>query len=579
MNVFSFLRPYRIAISIALSLMLVELFVELLNPLLMAKIIDDGILKRDLALVMVWGGIMVGMSVIAFTAGIINSFYAAHVSQSFGYDVRKGLFDKIQSFSFANFNLFPASSLITRMTNDITQLQNSVFMGLRIMLRAPLIVIGGLIMALIVNAKLALILVLVIPVLITFLLWVMKKGGRLFSSVQKMLDGVNSVMRENLTGIRLIKAFLRRDHEVKRFTSANDNLKDRTVSALRLMELTMPVLLLVMNIGILGVLWFGSLDVSTGSATVGEVVAIINYSTRITGAISILSWIIMAFSRAKASSERVKDVLDADIDLRESEDMDPSILITEGKVEFNQVSFKYPGTDTPVLRDISFNVLPGQTVAILGATGSGKTSLFQLIPRLYDLNKGNILIDNSDIRSIKLEYLRMQIGFVPQEAHLFTGTIKDNISWGKEDASMDEIIEAAQSAQIFETIEKLPNQYHTILGQKGVNLSGGQKQRLSIARALIRKPKILLLDDSTSALDLKTEARLLDSLKTYSCTTLIITQKISTAMEADKILLIEDGTILAEGVHMNLLKSSTLYQQIFQSQFGEEKLKDVQGVK
>jgi ATP-binding cassette subfamily B multidrug efflux pump len=559
--------------------MLVELFVELLNPLLMAKIIDDGILKKDLSLVMLWGGIMVGMSFIAFTAGIINSFYAAHVSQSFGYDVRKGLFAKIQSFSFANFNLFPASSLITRMTNDITQLQNSVFMGLRIMLRAPLIVIGGLIMALIVNMKLALILVLVIPILIIFLLWVMKKGGRLFSAVQKMLDGVNSVMRENLTGIRLIKAFLRRDHEVKRFSAANDNLKDRTVSALRLMELTMPVLLLVMNIAILGVLWFGSFDVSTGNATVGEVVAIINYSTRITGAISILSWIIMAFARAKASSERVKDVLDTDIDLKESEDMDPSICITEGNVEFNQVSFKYPGTQMPVLKDISFKVLSGQTVAILGATGSGKSSLFQLIPRLYDLNKGNILINNSDIRSIKLEYLRKQIGFVPQEAHLFTGTIKDNISWGKEGASMNDIIEAAQSAQIHESIEKLPNQYHTMLGQKGVNLSGGQKQRLSIARALIRKPKILLLDDSTSALDLKTESKLLHSLKTYSCTTLIITQKISTAMEADKIVLLEDGNILEEGTHTNLLKSSTLYQKIFQSQFGEEKLRDAQGVK
>jgi ATP-binding cassette subfamily B multidrug efflux pump len=579
MNVFSFLKPYRIAISIALTLMLVELFVELLNPLLMAKIIDDGILKRDLSLVMLWGGIMVGMSFIAFTAGIINSFYAAHVSQSFGYDVRKGLFAKIQSFSFANFNLFPASSLITRMTNDITQLQNSVFMGLRIMLRAPLIVIGGLIMALIVNVKLALILVLIIPILIIFLLWVMKKGGRLFSAVQKMLDGVNSVMRENLTGIRLIKAFLRRDHEVKRFSYANDNLKDRTVSALRLMELTMPVLLLVMNVGILCVLWFGTLDVSTGNATIGEVVAIINYSTRITGAISILSWIIMAFSRAKASSERVKDVLDADIDLNESEDMDPTIRIVEGKVEFNQVSFKYPDTQISVLRDISFNVLPGQTVALLGATGSGKSSLFQLIPRLYDLNKGDILIDNNNIRTIKLEYLRKLIGFVPQEAHLFTGTIKDNISWGKEDASMDDIIEAAQSAQIHETIEKLPKQYNTMLGQKGVNLSGGQKQRISIARALIRKPKILLLDDSTSALDLKTESKLLHSLKTYSCTTLIITQKISTAMEADKIVLLEDGSILEEGTHTNLLKSSSLYQKIFQSQFGEEKLKDVQGVK
>jgi ATP-binding cassette subfamily B multidrug efflux pump len=567
---FSYLKPYRIAIVIAILLTLVELFVELFHPLLMAKIIDDGILKGDLSVVLMWGGVMVGISFLAFAAGVLNSFFSAHVSQSFGYDIRKALFEKVQAFSFTNFNIFPTSSLITRMTNDVTQLQNSIFMALRIMLRAPLLVIGGVIMALLVNVKLALILVLTIPFLISFLIWVMRKGGTLFQAVQAKLDGVNRVMQENLSGMRLIKAFLRRKHEGKRFTKANEALMDRTVLALRIIEVAMPVLLLVMNISILAVLWFGSFDVSEGDATVGEIVAIINYAMRITAAFSVFAFIIMGFSRAKASSQRVSEVLDTEIDLVDTVEMNTSSRILDGKIQFDNVSFHYPGTESPVLKRITFTAKPGQTVAILGATGSGKSSLFQLIPRLYDVSEGTISIDQINIRTIKLETLRMQMGYVPQEVLLFTGTVKENISWGKENASMNEIIEAAKSAQIHETIDKLPNKYETIVGQRGVNLSGGQKQRISIARALIRNPKILLLDDSTSALDLNTEAKLLKCLKEYECTTLIITQKISTAMEADNILLLEDGMVLEEGNHEYLLKHSSLYQQIYKSQFGEE---------
>ncbi|MBG9654318.1 MAG: ABC transporter ATP-binding protein [Bacillota bacterium] len=568
----AFLKPYRIAVAIALSLMLTELAVELIQPLLMAKIIDEGILQNDLQEVVKWGVIMLAASFAAFAAGVINSFYAAHVSQSFGFDVRKRLYDKVQSFSFANFNLFPTSSLITRMTNDITQLQNTVFMSLRIMMRAPLLIIGCLIMAFVVDVKLALILSAVAPFLFLFLFWVMGKGGTLFKTVQEKLDSVNSVMQENLTGIQLIKAFVRRNHEVKRFTHTNEDLKDSTVKALRLMEVTMPVLLFIMNLSILGVLWFGSIQVNSGDVKVGEVVAIVNYATRITAAFSIFSWIIMAFSRARASANRVTEVLDTEVDLTdrsESHDL-KDLTVSQGEIRFKDVSFKYPGTSEKVLDGISFTVHPGETVAILGATGSGKTSLFQLIPRLYDVTGGKVEIDGHDVRELKMENLRMKIGFVPQEALLFTGSVRENISWGKEHAAMDEITEAAVNAQIHETIMKLPQGYETRVGQKGVNLSGGQKQRLSIARALVRKPKILLLDDSTSALDMKTEAKLLSSLKKYTCTTMIITQKISTAMEADRILLLEDGMLLAEGDHENLLKTSGLYKRIFQSQSGEE---------
>jgi ATP-binding cassette, subfamily B, multidrug efflux pump len=555
--------------------MLLELVVELWHPMLMAKIIDDGIMQNDLSIVLKWGGIMVAMSLLAFASGVFNSFYSAHVSQSFGYDIREGLFEKIQSFSFSNFNMFPTSSLITRMTNDVTQVQNTIFMSLRIMLRAPLLIIGGVIMALIVNFQLAISFIIVTPILVLFLVWVMNKGNRLFRSVQEKLDGVNSVMRENLTGIRLIKALLRRKHEIKRFTKANENLMDKTVTALRIMEVTMPVLLLIMNIVIIAILWFGSIQVNTGSSTVGDVVAIVNYTTRITGALSIFSFIIIAFSRGKASARRITDVLDTEIDLVDTKEKGPSAEFRDGKIEFRHVSFNYPGTDAKVLEDLSFTVHPAQTIAILGATGAGKSSLFHLIPRLYDVSEGSIFIDNKDITTMKLDYLRKQMGFVPQEALLFTGTVKDNIAWGKQDASYDEIVEAAKNAQIHDTINLLPKKYDTVVGQKGVNLSGGQKQRLSIARALVRRPKVLLLDDSTSALDLKTEAKLLKALKNYTCTTFIITQKISTAMEADQILVLEDGKLIAEGNHESLLQNSSLYQQIFQSQYGEEELKNV----
>jgi ATP-binding cassette subfamily B multidrug efflux pump len=575
-KVISFLKPYRVAMGVALFLMLLELFVELGQPLIMAKIIDDGIMQKDLSVVLQWGGILIGMSFLAFLSGITNSFYAAHVSQSLGYDVRRGLFEKVQSFSFADFNRFPTSSLITRMTNDVQQIQNTMFMSLRIAMRAPLLVLGGIIMAFLVNVKLALIITIAIPLLLLFLSWVMKRGGELFQSVQEKLDGVNNVMRENLSGIRLIKAFLRRGHEAKRFTAATENLKDETVSVLRLMELTMPVLLLVMNLGIIGVLWFGSFEISAGNATVGEVVAIVNYATRITGAFSIISWIIMAFSRAKASSNRISKVLSTETDPPENEERELLPEQVDGKVEFRSVTFQYPGSSSPVLQNISIVAKPGETIAILGATGAGKSSLFQLIPRLYETTEGSILIDGIPIDSIKAEALRNLIGYVPQEALLFSGSVKDNIAWGKPEATIEEMIFAAESAQIHETIMKLPKQYDTVVGQKGVNLSGGQKQRISISRALLRKPKILLLDDSTSALDLKTEVKLLHALREYTCTTLIITQKISTAMEADKIILLEEGKILAEGKHDELLRSSSLYQQIFKSQFGEEELHHAQ---
>ncbi|WP_316570058.1 ABC transporter ATP-binding protein [Neobacillus sp. YIM B06451] len=577
-KIFSYLKSYRIHMAIALFLMLVELIVELWQPLLMARIIDEGVLKKDLDLVLQGGAIMLGVSALAFAAGILNSFYAGHASQSFGYDVRKALFEKVQSFSFANFDRFSTSSLVTRMTNDVTMIQNTVFMSLRIMLRAPLLIIGGLVMAMVVDLKLGLILAGVTPFLIFFLTWAMTKARGYFLMMQKNLDRVNSVLRENLTAMRLIKAFLRGRHEIGRFTEANGHLREKTVSAFRLIEYTTPVLMLAMNAGILAVLWFGSIEVSTGKIKVGEVVAIINYGTRITSALSIVSMIIMVFSRARASGQRIAEVFDTEVDLVDSPLPHKEKAVPYGKIEFKSVSFQYPGTNTPVLEHVSFMAKAGSTIAILGATGSGKTSLFQLIPRLYDVTDGEILIDGTDIRKMKLETLRRQIGYVPQDVLLFTGTVAENISWGKENATEQEITEAAVNAQIHESIENFPEGYQSRIGQKGVNLSGGQKQRISIARALVRKPKILLLDDSTSALDLKTEAILLKSLKQYKCTTLIITQKISTAMSADSILLLEDGKIKAAGTHAMLMRSEPLYRRIYETQLEEENRLYAEGI-
>lgn len=569
-NVFSFLNPYKIPISVAYSLTMIELMVELLLPFFLGKMINDGVMNKDMDTIMMWGFIMIGLAFTAFIAGIFNSFYASHTSLGFAYDVREKLFHKIQSFSFANLNQYPTSGLVTRFTNDVRQLQNTIFMALRIMTKAPLIVIGGVVMAFIVNARLALIFLITVPLLVVFILWVLKVASRMFDKVQSRVDNVNRVMQENLAGMRLIKAFLRRNHEEERFTKANSDLATMTRSTFRFIEASMPILLFVMNLSLIFILWYGNALAVTGQTSVGDVVAIVNYALRVAMAISMFTFIILAFSRAKASAERLDQVLRVNVDLVDYQDARDEAAVPGGKIEFDDVSFKYPNQKDPVLKDISFQVNPGEKLAIIGATGAGKTSLFQLIPRLYNVKNGTIYVDDEPITSYTLEQLRRSIGYVPQNPLLFTGSVTDNIAWGKEHASQEDVFQAARDAQIHDTIMDLPDQYDTKIGQKGVNLSGGQKQRISIARALIRRPKILMLDDSTSALDLATESKLLEAIQHDECTTLIITQKISTAMSADRILLLNYGEVLALGTHEELLEQSSLYRRIVESQFGKE---------
>lgn len=563
--IWNYLRRYRLMVAAALALTMVELTVELLQPLLIARIIDDGIMTNDLNTVVFWGSIMLLFSIIAFAAGIINSFYAAHASQYTGYDLRTDLFRRIQTFSMKNFQQFPTSSLLTRITNDVNQLQNTIFMSLRIMLRAPLLVAGSVIMALIVNWQLALVLLVAVPVLLAILLSIMKLAGRLFKQVQAGVDGVNSVVQENLKAVRLIKSYSRLTHESDRFHDASETLQGRTVKTLRIVEATMPIILLIMNVSIMVVLWFGTQGVNTGAVSVGETVAVINYITRMTGALSIFSMIIIIFSRAKASAERIGDVLAVE---EEMEDGSRAVGEPAGEIDMDNVSFQYPDETRKALQGLRVHLKAGERTALLGATGSGKTTLLQLILRLYDPTQGRVLLDGKPLTSLKWKELRRWVGYVPQEAVLFSGTIAENLRWGKQDATDAEMEQVLRDAQIFDSVSELPDGLHTRIGQRGVNLSGGQKQRISIARALIRNPRILLLDDSTSALDVNTEMRLLKALDTYSCTTLMITQKLSTAMEADKVILLDNGTVEAVGSHDELLKHSELYRQIYETQAG-----------
>lgn len=570
-TILSFLKPYKLHIFIAYCLTVIELVAELILPFLLAILINEGIMKNDIDAVVFWSIIMFSITIITFIAGIINSYYASHVSVSSAYEMRRKLFKQIQQFTFEQLHKFPTSTLVTYFTNDVRQVQHTIFMALRIMFKAPFMIIGSVIMALIVNVKISFIFLITVPLLVTFILWVLKKGALYFDKVQQKIDRVNQVIQENIAGMRVIKAFVRHDYEYKRFYGANDQLAKQTQKAFRFVESSLPILFFVMNVSLVFILWYGNLQIHANTTTVGDVVAIVNYALRIVMAISILTFIVLAFSRAQASALRIETVLKEKsvrtIHASSSVAKDKPI---HGKLLFKNVSFTYPNEQVPTLESLSFTVQPEEKLAIIGATGSGKSTLFQLIPRLYEPQSGEILLDGKNLNTYNEMELRNNIGYVAQNSLLFTGSIAENIKFGKEDATIEEIIEAAKDAQIHETIENFPDKYDAIVGQKGVNLSGGQKQRISIARALIRRPKILLFDDSTSALDLQTEHLLLEAVSKYRCTMLIITQKITTAKRADRILLLDEGKLLAIGTHEELLETSSLYQQIVASQSEKE---------
>ena len=563
-TVFSYTLKYKWIIIIGLLLMLVELAVELIQPLFIRGVIDDGITVNNLNNVWMYLGLMLAASIISTIAGIFNTYLSSYATNAFGNDLRNAIFRRVQHFTLETLSKFNGSTLITRLTQDVLISEMLVFFGMRILLRAPLLVIGSLVMSFVVNVKLGFYLTLLTPILFVFLFVTAKMGAKIFSRIQKRLDKINRFFQENLSGMLLIKVNNRAEYESERFSDIAGKLRDDMIFGLRLMESILPVLLLIMNGSLLLVLYVSSDLIQTNNVQVGEVVAVINYALRMQGGFSMFSFLIISATRAKASADRISEVLHEDVDVL---DDGRKIEHTEGSsVEFQDVSFKYVNSVSNILEDVSFKVDKNETLVIMGATGSGKSSLVNLIPRLYEATKGNIYVDGKNVKDWNVNELRDLIGYVPQSAVLFTGTIFENMLWGDEYASEGEVYDSTRKAQVHENIIRFDHQYNTQVGQRGVQLSGGQKQRLSIARALVKRPSILILDDSTSALDATTENSLWEEMDNLNVTRVIITQKISTAKTADKILLLEEGKVSAIGTHDSLLLDSELYQSIVESQ-------------
>ncbi|WP_213997112.1 ABC transporter ATP-binding protein [Tepidanaerobacter syntrophicus] len=561
----AYLKPYwKLAVLGPLA-MFVEVACDLMQPNLMSQIVDEGIKTGNLDFVIKTGLHMVLIAIIGIAGGIGCSFFAGIVSQSFGADLREDLYRRVENFSFKNIDEFTTGSLITRLTNDVVQLQTAVLVMMRMMVRTPLLLVGSFIMAVRINARLALILIVCLPILLILGYLLIKKAMPFFTKVQQALDKVNTILQENLAGIRVVKAFVRGEYEKQKFNKANDNLTRLNIMASRMVGLTMPLMFLVMNMCIAAALWFGGMNVNIGTMQTGEVIAFINYLTQILFSLLRVGFMLIFFSRAKVSADRVIEILSTTPEIVSGSCDSP---VEKGKVEFKDVYFSYSEKQEPVLKDINFTALPGQTIAIIGTTGSGKTTLVNLIPRFYDVTSGSVLVDDIDVKERNLKVLRSAIGIVPQNPLLFSGTIIENIKWGKEDATEEEVIAAAKAAQAHDFIMSFPENYNTVLGQRGVNLSGGQKQRLTIARALLRKPAILILDDSTSAVDVTTEARIQKALKEWmkDKTCFIITSRISSAISADDILVMEEGQIIGRGTHSELIESCAIYQEIYHSQ-------------
>ncbi len=565
-----FLKPYWRWVMIAPVLMTLEVAMDLMQPLMVERIVDQGISRLDLNLVLHTGLLMFGLAVIGALGGMSNSLFAEMTVQASGADLREALFRKVQTFSFGNLDEMETGQLITRLTNDVTQVQEALLLILRILVRAPLLLIGSLIMAILTSPQLAFLPLVLMPVELVAVVWIINRATPLYMLVQQKLDALNEVMQENLAGMRVVKAFVRGGHEQARFGKANVALTQQSILAARMVAVMPAFMMLTMNLGIIGVLWFGGIQVVAGKMQLGQIIAFVNYLMITLFSLIMVSQLVMQLARADASAKRIQEVLESQPKVQNR----PGALVEfspRGRVVFENVTFNYEGNDgDPVLKGISFVAEPGQTVALLGTTGAGKSSLVNLIPRFYDVSSGCVSIDGRDVRDIDQASLRHQIGIALQETVLFSGSIRDNIRYGRIDAPDEQVIAAARAAQAHDFILSLPDGYDTVLGQRGVNLSGGQKQRIAIARALLLRPAILILDDSTSAVDVETETKIQVALERImkDRTSFVIAQRISTVLNADKILVLDDGQIVAEGTHRQLLAESPVYREIYNSQLG-----------
>lgn len=568
-----YIKPYLWAFILGPVMMIIEVVGEVMLPAMMADIINVGAANHDVGYILYKGLMMAATAFVMMAGGIGGAYFAVKAAMYFGRDLRKDLFCRIQRFSFANIDSFSTGSLVTRLTNDITQMQNLIMMGLRMMLRAPGMLIGAVIMAFMMNASLAVIILIVAPVLAVAIGIIIRIAFPRFELMQKKLDRLNSNIQEVLTNVRVIKSFVRGEYEEQRFADANAELKKSSLDAFKVVIIQMPIMTLAMNATVIAVVWFGGNQILGGTMQVGDLTAFTTYVTQILMSLMMLAMVLLQSSRAVASSGRIGEVLDTEIDLTDETAAHKNSVVREGKIEFRHVSFRYyKKNHEKVLDDISFTIKPGQTVGIIGSTGSGKTSLVQLIPRLYDADEGAVFVDGVNVRDYSLKNLRDGVSMVLQKNVLFSGTILENLQWGDEQAGEAEVRAAAAAAQADDFVSHFPEGYETQLGQGGVNVSGGQKQRLCIARALLKKPKILILDDSTSAVDTATEKRIRESFQTTlrHTTKLIIAQRIGSVMDADLILVMEEGRIVGRGSHEELLASCSAYQEIYDSQMDRE---------
>ncbi len=569
-----YVKPYFRAFLIGPCLMIAEVVGEILLPKMMSLIINNGVANQDQRYIVQMGLMMAAVAFFMAVSGIGGAYFSAKASICFTSDLRRDLFERVQQFSFRNIDEFSTGSLVTRLTNDIQQVQMVMMMILRLALRAPGMLIGALIMAFIMNYRLAMIILVVIPVLGALIAAIMLTAYPRFGIMQTKLDKLNSGIQEALVNVRVIKSFVREDFEKERFRMANEDLQENSLRALRIVILTMPVMMLAMNVTTLAVVWYGGNLIIGGSMQVGDLTAFTTYIVQILMSLMMLSMVFLQSARAMASVKRINQVMETKIDLTDENAKQKEQKVTKGKVEFRDVSFRYGKENSEkVLEHISFTAEPGQMIGIIGATGSGKTSLVQLIPRLYDVTSGQVLVDGVDVREYSLENLRDGVGMVLQKNVFFSGTIEENLRWGNEKASMEELREFAVAAQADGFVSSFADGYDTDMGQGGVNVSGGQKQRLCIARALLKKPKILILDDSTSAVDTATEAKIRECFQTAleETTKIIIAQRIGSVEEADQILVLDEGKIIGMGSHTELLASCEAYQEIYYSQREKER--------
>lgn len=555
-------------------MMFIEVIMDLNQPKLMSDIIDIGVANGDITYVLNVGFKMIVVAFIGILGGMLCGVFSTLASMNMGKNMRQGLFNKIQSLSFSEIDQFKTSSLITRLTNDVTQVQNMVMMALRGMVRSPLICLGGIIMSLSISVKLSMIFLVVIPLIILSVTVITAKSTPFFTAMQKKIDNVNLVMRENLLGVRVVKAFAIEDKVKERFSYANDDLMSTSIKAQSVTILLWPLVTLIMNLSVVAILWFGGNYVNKGSLEIGKIMAFINYLVQIMSSLNMLVMIIINFSRAKVSASRINEVLDVESSITDKED---AKKINKFNIEFKDVYFKYNKDGDYVLKGISFKAEEGEKIGIIGATGSGKSTLISLIPRLYDTSSGTVMIENEDVKNLKINELRSLIGVVLQDTTLFSGSIEDNLKFGKEDATEEMMISSVKDAQAFEFINANNEGFNREVGQRGKNLSGGQKQRISIARTLIKNPKILILDDSSSALDMATEAKLQKSIKNRmkNSTVFLIAQRISAVKDSDKIIVLDNGEIVAIGNHEELIKECDIYRSIAISQLGEEVVSNV----